>query len=38
MKRPTTPPISAVTRLISMLVLYASMYGCWKSVRTLSRV
>ena len=33
MKRPTTPPSSAVTRLISMLVLYASMYGWWKSSR-----
>jgi hypothetical protein len=38
MKRPATPPMTAVTRLISMLVLYASMYGEWKSSRTLSTV
>jgi hypothetical protein len=37
-KSPTTPPISAVTRLISMLVLNASMYGWRKSSRTFENV
>jgi hypothetical protein len=31
MKSPARPPMSAVSRLISMLVLYASMYGWSKS-------
>jgi len=38
MKKPPSPPSSAVTRLISMLVLYASMYGWSKSSLMLSTV
>src|SRR3954468_16496734 len=38
MKRPAMPPASAVTRLISMLVLYASIYGWWKSSWTFAIV
>src|SRR6478736_6361123 len=38
MKNPPMPPRIAVTRLISMLVLYASLYGWSKSSRTLLNV
>ena len=37
-RRPNTPPSSAVTRLTSMLVLYASMYGWSKRRRMLENV
>jgi hypothetical protein len=36
--RPSTPPISAVTMLISMLLRNACRNGWWKSVSTLSNV
>ena len=37
-KRPAMPPSRAVTRLISMLVLYASLYGWLKSSRMFESV
>jgi hypothetical protein len=36
--RPAMPPSRAVTRLISMLVLYASLYGSLKSSRMFASV
>src|SRR3954451_24943743 len=38
MKRPAAAPMTAVTRLISIDVLNASLYGDWNISRTLSSV